>query len=348
MLKRIQLVFLFLISLFFASIVWAKIPYFPIQFPRDEAAHYDNVPYTVNNMTEWWYYNGRFTTKDGRKFGYYLNYMYIQLALGGKKVMIPLFMMQVTDLNNQKVYGKTIFSTPFESHFSTQNVDLAYGKDVTLKKDKNTFLLNGALKSEADQPSLKFSLETTPIRDVLLVNKTGFIEMFNNTNSYYYSYTRLNTTGYIQIGDEKFEIDPTQSLMWMDHQWGDFIISPGDDQWFFSLIQLDNGMDILTTLPYDRAKKEYRGDLGFASIVMPDNSRIYIKNQKLFAREIQGEKHPQYYELSIPEINLQLTLTSLAPNQDLNWISESASSIEGFFNGGAVKGSGNIESTVEY
>ena len=50
--------------------------------------------------------------------------------------------------------------------------------------------------------------------------------MGDDTIAIYYTYTRLNTMGYIQIDNETFEIDSEKSLSWMDHQWGDFITLP--------------------------------------------------------------------------------------------------------------------------
>jgi predicted secreted hydrolase len=347
MLKKFILNFCTLFAVLYCLTSQANLPYYPIQFPHDDAAHFENVPYPVNNMTEWWYYNGRFTSKNGKKFGYYINYSYIRLNVFNKIVMLPIFMIQIADLDTKKVYGKMLLTPAKESHFSTQDLDLAFGKNITVQKNQNTYQLDGEVAPEKPgDDAFKFSLTATPVRDPLLIGGNGLIDMWDNTNSYYYSYTNLKTEGYFQINDEKFEIDPAQSLLWMDHQWGDFLVVPGKTAWFFALVQLDNNMQLSLALTYDTKTKTYYG--GFSSIIMPDNSRIYTQNPKLTVRRDPGQRQPQHFDVSIPEVNLQLSLDSYAENQNVNMIYESASAVSGMWNGQPVKGSGNVESTVSY
>lgn len=352
MTKIIQLCCLFFsgcAAMLISNLTWANLPYHPIQFPRDEAAHYENVPYPVNTFTEWWYYNGKLTSKTGRKLGYFLSFNYTKLSIDGKKLLIPMFNIQVSDIDNKKVYGSQTFYFNDKSTISSQTLDVSFGKDATLRKNNNTFLIDGSIQSKQG-PNLNFAIQLTPMRKPLFVGERGIIDMGDETNSYYYTYTRLETRGHIQIGNELFEFDPKQSLSWMDHQWGDFFIIPDRYQWMWASVQLENGIDILLGNVIDPKTGEYTR--GSANIIMPDDRRIYItdlKNDFVYIPEkLPGQKVPWNYDLKIKSIDLHLKLQSLVPGQDVTGIWEGISDAQGTYLGQPVKGQAYTEYFSEY
>jgi predicted secreted hydrolase len=331
-------------TLLISGSVSANLPYFPVQFPRDEAAHYDNVPYTVNNMSEWWYYNGKLTTTDGRNFGYYISYNYFQMDFFGKKIVVPMLQVQITDIDKQMVYGNTVLKSSHETEFSTQNLQVKFDKNTTLHMENSTYIVNATVSSKNGE-SLRIAFRLTPTRDVLLINEKGLADMWGDTNSYYYSQTHLSTAGTLEIGKEKFTIDTQKSLSWMDHQWGDFMINPKINQWIWSSVQLENGMEINLDTIMDPKTKLPTSRL--ANVVMPDGSHVYTRNITITPRINPQHKHPLYYTISIPDLHLEMSLASLVPDQDVNGISEGISSVEATINGLAVKGYAYAESTIE-
>lgn len=345
MITKLKLFFLAVAS-FISMPALANLPYHPIQFPRDEAAHYDNVPYPVSTMTEWWYYNGKLTATNGRQFGYYLNYFFIQYDWKGKKIIIPQFTIQITDIDKQKVYGKRVFFLEKNTYSSTQDLNVMLGKNITLQKNNNTFLLDGVVEIK-NNPTLKFSMQLTPSRDALMIMDKGLVDLWDNTNSYYYSYTRLNTDGFIQIGKEKFTLNPQQSISWMDHQWGDFIPLPGKNQWIWTSVQLENGLEINLAVIYDNATRAQVN--GWASILMPDGSRLHLPNFEDYSykpRKSFAGKFPLSYDLTIPSIDLDLQIDALAPGQHVNTIWEGVSEVKGTYRGFPVRGQAYTENTV--
>jgi len=336
-----------LLMIFFSCSAYANLPYFPIEFPRDEAAHNANVPYPVGTMSEWWYYIGKLTSVEGRNFGFYLSYNYFQPEINGHKIMVPALYLQITDLDKQKIYGNVIFYPPKNTFFSTQDLQVVFGKEATLIKSGDAYVVSANIKSKQG-PLLQFNAQFIPTRAPLLINQTGLTDMWNNTNSYYYSQTHLKLTNNstIQIGDEKFTIDPARSIAWMDHQWGDFLIIPRMNQWLWDGIQLDNGLEInMATVLNSITKKPVNV---LASIVMPDDSRVYTKNLTITPHLDPIHKHPLSYTITVPDIKLQLFINSLAPDQDVNGISEAISSAEGTFNGQPIQGYAYAECTVFY
>lgn len=333
----------FLMCLSFSA--WGNLPYHPIQFPRDEAAHYANVPYPISKMTEWWYYNGKLTSKNGRHFGYYLFFFHAS----DNKGSLPVFYVQLTDIDNKKVYGKRIvFFNKNKVSLSTEKLSLKYGNNLSLRKDKNTYLLTVTIPANKD-PQFGFSLNFTPKRAVLLASKTGLIDMRKNTNSYYYSYTHLLTSGHVQIGNEVFQIDPKQSLSWMDHQWGDFTLD-SSYQWLWASIQLNNGLEMDLAATMDEKTKKIIP--AWANIIMPNNSRIYLTHPNDLEYQHygipRGQKFPLTYNLTIPSIDLKLQLNSLVAGQDVNGIWEGISSAKGTYKGQSVSGFATTENTIKY
>lgn len=345
----IRLILLVISSLLITNSAWANFPYHPIQLPQDDRAHYENVPYPISNITEWWYYNGKLTTKNGRHFGYYLTYFYMQKNFHGHQFTLPVVQMQLTDIDNKKVYGKQVeFFDKKKFAISSEKLDLTYGTDFSLQKDKNTYLVNATIHPHKE-PDVHFSLQLTPTRSPLLASKTGLIDMRNNTNSYYYSFTNLTTQGSIRIGDETLDIDPTQSLSWMDHQWGDFVLDRSY-QWMWASIQLKNGLEMDLAAAVDPKTKNPIPV--WANIIMPDDSRVYLTEKKDFSYTNHGVpnglKHPVSYDLTIPSIDLKLHMNAYASGQDVTGVWEGISTVEGTYKGKPITGQATTESTVSY
>lgn len=328
-----------------ADFAWANLPYHPIQFPRDEAAHHANVPYSTQRLSEWWYYNGTLTSSTGRKFGYYINYCYLQS--NSKKPTVRYLGIQITDIDKQKVYGTRAFFSENDSSYATDHLEIQLGKNISLKKLGATFFLAGDVLAKNDK--LQFSLQLTPsaLRPTpLLINGTGLVDMWENKNSYYYSYTQLMTTGWLAINAERFDLDAQKSLSWMDHQWGDFIVKPGINQWFWTSVQLANGLEINLGKIIDNKTRKQIG--GWANVILPDDKRIYLLNFADFSYLPQEtmQKFPLKYDLLIPSLDLVLHSQALAPKQDANIIWEAVSEVSGSYQGKIVSGQAYAESTV--
>jgi predicted secreted hydrolase len=226
-------------------------------------------------------------------------------------------------------------------------LDVAIGKSQTLQKVGNNYIANVEFISR-EGTKLRFSLEYTSDRLPLFENGNGLIDIDDDTNSYYYSFTHFRTKGYIQIGNETFEIDPEQSLSWMDHQWGDFELL--DKQWEWASVQLKNGIELDLAVFWDATTK--KAIPKWANIVMQDGSRIYLNKSTDFTYENHGVppglKHPLEYDLSIPSIQLQTQITALSPGQDVNGIWEGISDVTGTYKGNPVIGQSNTENSIVY
>lgn len=314
---------------------YANLPDQPLQFPRDNAAHYDNVPYAVTNMTEWWYYNGKIVTTTGRQFGYSLTTFNIILDIFGNKLSIPTFMVQVTDIDRNKVYGKVMIYPADKTHYSTTSLDiLLNNKDLLLQEHGGVHHLESELESKQGV-TLRLTLDMTPSGPVLVEGKDGIVPIGPDNNAYYYANTRMQTTGTLQVGDEKLDIDHNKSSSWMEHVWGDFLLSV-NYPWYFANIRLDNGVDINLVNFLDLKTKEPT-DLNHANVRYPDGTSQYLTTGiKLNLSE--ESPYPHRYEISIAENNMHLYLESLADGQDVDGWWEGIAKVEGTYENKPVHG----------
>lgn len=333
-------------SLLITADAIAKLPYIPITFPRDEAAHYGNVSYadSVTDLTEWWYFNGKVKTWNNRNLGYYVSYMYQQKIIFGKKVRTPIFVIQFTDIDKQKMYGGSTKKLPI-IELDTQNLNVNYGKSITLRNIHGIYYLEGQLKTLRGH-NLYLNLILTPKRPVVLsYDNTGYsYNSWGNSSMYYYSQPYLQTEGRLKIDDEIFDLNPEQSSSWMNRQWTDLLLGK-NTQWLWADAQLDNGINLDLYQLYDPEAK--RVFMSGANIIMPDNSTVFPQKIIYSPHPIpSGQRFPLVYDLSIPDINLQIQFTADAPNQNVNIFWEGVSSIEGNYHGGKVTGRGYTESTM--
>ncbi len=322
--------------------VFADLPYTPIQFPRDEGAHYANVPYSVGIMDEWWYYVGKITATDGHNFGYWVSYVSFTANLRGITIQIPMLQLQITDIDNQKVYNTTALFPASQTTLSTKTLAIQYGNAASLTINTDgSYQLNGKIKSDQGN-MLDYNLKLSKTRQSLLVGNNGLVEMWNHTNSYYYSNAFLKPEGYIKIDDQTYTVNTNQSRMWMDHQWGDFLISPLT-QWYWNGIQLDNGIAINFSTVLN-AEKDAPPRIS-ATIQMPNGAKLITKNI-LFKAIPPVSGYVQAEEISFPDMNLQLTLQSFNPGQHMHNISESTGAVTGLYNGKPISGIVQMETTV--
>src|SRR3990167_6131090 len=225
------------------------------------------LPYPVNNMTEWWYYNGKLVAHNGKKFGYYFVIFRTQFHFLWKKIIIGLAQYQITDVSEHKVvaYGSVPFSEK-NSQFSTEKLDVSLGKQFLINKIGNEYHLYA--NTEKNHLPFSFNLYLKPLRKPLLVGGNGLIPITKNTNSYYYSITRLATHGNMTVLRKSYQLDNKSSLSWMDHQWGDFKLS-SRTQWVWMSVQLNNKLDINMVKGVD--PHTHKVVAGLATILLPND-----------------------------------------------------------------------------
>ncbi len=319
-------------------------------FPQDHGAH-------ENYRTEWWYFTGNLQTQSGRKFGYQLTFF--RYGLSRKKVASTsawrsnqMYMghLALTDVENNRFYTEEKFSRAANGLAGSKTNKFKvwlYGWSAEMQDAEDSAI---HLTAKADQFAINLLL--APQKPLVLQGQNGFSRKSNNPGnaSYYYSYTRLETNGTIRVADQLFTVSGTS---WMDREWSTSSLSPEQIGWDWFALQFSDNSELMY---YQFRRKDGHSDKNNSgALFLADNSKISLGPSDITIKILDQWKspysdtsYPSLWLLSIPSLQLEITLKPLINNQELNlsyryW--EGAVAIRGIKNGNPVTGQGFVELT---
>ncbi len=163
--------------------------------PNDEAPHDSGI--------EWWYFNGLFTDDLGQEYSYH----YVTFQSQEVNSAVPHLLQASLGVHSAErhLIGEKIILSSLDPD--------AVGVDVTI--DGWEMLGDGEfynLKFTLDEYTL--DLKTIPTRPPIL-HQGGLVNLGPAGDTFYYTRTRLDTTGSININGEQRSIT---GVSWMDHQ----------------------------------------------------------------------------------------------------------------------------------
>lgn len=322
-------------------------------FPDDHGPHPDF-------RTEWWYFTGNLTSMDNKRFGY--QFTIFRTALSKNKNarnsdwnsnQIYMAHFAVTDISNGKFY--------FDERFGRDGNNLAgaiiYPFRVWLEDwqiiqidDRAAFDLPIIrIKVRTDKAEINLILEA--VKPFVLQGNGGLSQKGKQPGnaSYYYSYTRLKTSGKVILEEKEYKVS---GFSWMDREWSTSAL--GDDQagWDWFALQMDDTTEIMY---YQMRKKDATPDIyskgvfvnkdGSSQLINKDD---VILNVNDYWESPTGEKYPSSWRFQIPKNKIDLNITPEVKNQLLDvavryW--EGSVMIEGKKSGLKVSGRGYIELT---
>jgi predicted secreted hydrolase len=303
--------------------------YEPVTFPKDEAPH--------NDLTEWWYYTGQLEAADGRTWGFE------QVVFQVLRASLPPFYVShfaVTD------HGRKQFR-----YTEQVSQGLQAQPPEGFAFDVNGLRMSGLLGSDrlaarVDQYTTDLTL--TAVKPPVL-HDGGLVTFGPAGDSYYYSRTRMAITGSIV---DHGEVVPVTGLAWFDKQWGNFLVMGGGWDWFS--LHLDDGSDLMLNLIKDAAGVT---QIAYGTYVAPDGQythlpagRFEIATLGQWTSPRTGISWPSGWRTLVPEQGLELTITPVIPDQELDtrqstgivyW--EGAQTVSGTKAGQPLTGQGYVE-----
>src|SRR5215216_1214213 len=271
----------------------------PVQFPRDDGPHDANV--------EWWYFTGHLFTKEGDRYGF--EYVIFRARDGNLVGYASHF--AITDNPRQQFHfdQRLRAAAGVAGDAAVLDLDLS---GWTMRGGDGQFVL------AADMPDYAMRLDVNTTKPGALHDGDGYIDYGNGTASYYYSWTRMDVTGALDLGEGWHQVS---GEAWMDHQWGDFATYQ-DGGWDWFSIQLEDGTDVMLYLIRDADGKTLRVD---GSIVGPDGD-LAVLGEGDFIISADGDwmspwtgtTYPSGWTIVVPDHELAMTVMPSLPGQELD------------------------------
>ncbi len=324
-------------------------------FPRDHGPH-------PEYKHEWWYVTGNLEAEGERHFGFQLTFFRIGLApharagdsaWGTSQVYMAHFAL--TDVAAERFYGRERFSRAGAglAGASTDRFRVwleDWSMEAPSAQSSGHEGIRLKLRAGTDGAAIDLSAEAT--KPVVLQGERGLSRKSETAGnaSYYYSVTRMRTTGVITVEGKRFCV---RGLSWLDREWSTSALDRTQVGWDWFALQLDDGRDLM----FYRLR---RGDgtvdpLSRGTLVRADGATQMLAPQDL-ELEVSGYwqsphtqvRYPNAWRLALPAERLSLRLTPYLADQELRlsvryW--EGAVRISGTSDGRTLNGSGYVELT---
>jgi len=305
------------------------------EFPEDFGPH-------PEYQTEWWYYTGNLADSAGRDFGYQLTFF--RRALSSYEVdreskwasnQIYFAHFALSDIENGEFYSS--------ERWSRGALGLA----------GRVWIDNWSIEGEGDNFKLKandgpVSIELTmkSMKPIVLQGDKGLSQKSQEPGnaSYYFSQTRIDTSGSILIDGSEFKV---RGLSWIDREWSTSALGENQEGWDWFSIQLNDGREIML---YQLRLKDGGVDPFSSGSIVNKNGDLTPLKAADFEIEVldtwksskTGIEYPSKWQISIPKHDIELNVVPLLQDQEflhsfIYWEGAVKVSGEGFSGKGYVE-----------
>jgi predicted secreted hydrolase len=283
-------------------------------FPRDHGRH-DGF------KTEWWYFTGNVRDAAGRPFGFQLTFFRSAFTPTPATRPSPWGMTDlyfahaaVSDVNGQGFR----YADRLARARAGYALASAESLDVTLK-DWRCHQADAGICLTAADADLAIELLCKSGRGPILQGPGGVNLKGTNPGqaSYYYSITRLPTTGTIGVHGQRFDV---HGLTWMDHEFSSNALAPNQAGWDWLALSLADGNDYMIYRLRDKAgRADYLSgtridSTGTARFLSSADIQLRASNE--WRSPASGAVYPQRWTLSISG-SPSLLITTRIENQEL-------------------------------
>jgi len=320
----------------------------PFNFPGDHGPH-------PEFRNEWWYFTGNLDDEAGRRFGFELTFFRFALA--------PAVAETESAWRSRQVYiahlalsdaGEGRFH--FGQRYSRGALGLAGAQAapfrVWLEDWQAAEGVDGRewqLVAKDDDFAIELSL--VPLRAPVLHGEDGLSQKSSEAGnaSYYYSITRLETTGTLRVGDRAYRVS---GLTWLDREWSSSALAAGQAGWDWFALQLSDGSDLMF---YSLRRKDgSRHEASAGSWISPQGEVTHLSSGDVEIMVLdhwsspQGGSYPAQWRLRVPRLGLDVSVTPIIPDQELTttvryW--EGAVDVAGDRGDTSISGRGYVELT---
>lgn len=284
-------------------------------FPRDHAAH-------AGYKNEWWYLTGHLMASGGRHFGYQVTFFRIALTPDSKQREsnwatdhVWMAHAAITDIDTGQYW--------YEERFSREAADLAghttsplsfWLDDWRIVASGNDF----PWKININNEHFSLALTITPEKKVVLQGEQGLSRKSPapGNASYYYSITRLASSGQIIIGGKPHQVTGSS---WLDREWGTSLLDKNQQGWDWFSLQFHSGEEMMF---YQLRQKD--GDIDPSSLgswVDPESQKTTIHPQDIQLTPLSWWQAPSGANYPI---RWRIRLNTAAADTAKEWIVQAA------------------------
>lgn len=331
-----------------------------LSFERDDAADHGSHPEFKH---EWWYFTGNLKAQDGRAFGYQFTIFRNAMApitdvqsdkrkrSAWRDRQIYMGHFAISDIAEKTFYGEQKLARPAlglsGAKVSGKKLDVwIHHWRMQSLNPEHTF----PLRLHAEHEDFAVDLVLSPDKPMVLQGDRGLSQKSTEPGnaSYYYSYTRLATSGKITIGSQQFEV---MGSSWFDREWSSSSLSQEQEGWDWFALQFDHGEELMF---YQLRRKDGSIEpLSSGSWVDYNGIKtllgvkdIHVEVLKRWTSPDSNISYPAQWRLDYPHKQLSIKVTPLMPAQEWRqgiryW--EGAVKVEGTMENSPVTGVGYVE-----
>ncbi len=330
-------------------------------FPADHGPH-------PEFRNEWWYVTGNLDSDDGKRFGFELTIFRFSLTPPGagspedvsawRSNQVYIGHFALTDAGNQQFHVAQRYSRgtlglagagaePFRVWLDDWSIVEARRSERPLEEYE--FGLPWQL--QANDGEIGLNLTLVPQKHPVLNGVNGLSQKaaMAGSASYYYSITRLQTTGTVQIDGAEYAVS---GLSWLDREWGSNGLSRDQEGWDWYALQLSDGSELMF---YNLRRRDGSQDMHSAgTLTLADGSTVHLSTHDLNIEVLdtwqspRGGRYPIAWQIVVPEYKLNLTVDPVLDAQEFvttvrYW--EGAVDVSGERGDSPITGRGYVELT---
>ncbi len=293
-------------------------------FPQDFGAH-------PEFQTEWWYYTGNLADNSGRRFGYQFTIFRRAItptdapsSSEWRTNQVYMAHFTVTDVAGNQFYHAQRFSRG-GAGLAGAEVDPMYhvwleNWQIIAQDDTATIT---TIAASTDDVAIDLTLEQ--VKPPALQGDNGLSAKSDEPGnaSYYYSLTRLPTTGTITIGGQTFTVT---GATWKDHEFSTSALDDNALGWDWFGLHLDDNRELM--LGQIRMADGGRDPVFGGLLVLPDGSTQVLDAKDFSLQAVEmwtsphtGATYPASWNASInvgDAERLDITITPLISDQELH------------------------------
>ena len=290
-------------------------------FPRDHGAHEEF-------RTEWWYYTGQLTAKDGRPFGYELTFFRRGMPRDQTKTLpsqwavthLYLAHFAISDLSKSRFHYAEKMSRGGLGKAGAAHDRLYVWIDRWSAESPSN--APGSQTLQAADGDLAIRLTVSSGKPLVVHGTNGISHKGPDTGqaSHYYSFTRLATTGTLTVGNESFDVTGTS---WMDHEFGSADLDKDLVGWDWFSLQLDDQRELML---YRLRRADGSPDPSSSGTLIDRDGRghhlligdFILEPTSYWTSQTSHARYPQRWRLTIPSQQLSLELVPRMADQELS------------------------------